>query len=489
MQENEPGRLARLAVDRCADCELCRDLMEDAPCLFFPQLFRLHDREKAENREIASAELRGLVDLCNMCGLCSCPDVRADIMRAKDAFVARDGLKPAIRLLEDVERVARICGFSPRLANVLLAKEPSASLLKRLLGVHPERAFPEFPPESFTAWARRRGLHEKRPAAGRKVAYFAGCTARYLFPNVAKAAVEVLERNGVAVYLPEQKCCGMPSLLEGDRPFTFELAEFNLRQLEAAVQDGYDIVCSCPTCGYMLKKVLCEGAFYSEEYRAAFRKMAEEARGDSHKVSDWMGRDGAGSSGAATPPSPRCGPPQGFTQFLAAHLRDEGYFRSLNGPKRIAVASHTYDLGEYLSDLDRSGDLDRAMGQVKGRMAYYAPCHLKEQNIGQPWFDLVGLVPGASMEKVGDPFDCCGMAGVMGFKREFHEVSIAMGSRLMERIKEKDPDRLVSDCLSCRIQFNQVLPYSVYHPVEILSEAYGAAPTPPRRERPSAAVP
>jgi glycerol-3-phosphate dehydrogenase subunit C len=52
---------------------------------------------------------------------------------------------------------------------------------------------------------------------------------------------------------------------------------------------------------------------------------------------------------------------------------------------------------------------------------------------------------------------------------------MAMGARLMAKIKEKNPDRLVSDCLSCRIQFNQALPYSVYHPVEILREAYGAA--------------
>jgi len=30
----------------------------------------------------------------------------------------------------------------------------------------------------------------------------------------------------------------------------------------------------------------------------------------------------------------------------------------------------------------------------------------------------------------------------------------------------------MSDCLSCRIQFNQLLPYKVLHPIEILREAY-----------------
>ncbi len=104
---------------------------------------------------------------------------------------------------------------------------------------------------------------------GRKVAFFAGCTGQFLFPEVPKAAVEVLQRNGIEVYFPEQQCCGMPSLLEGDLPLTFEFAAFNLERLGEAVEAGYDIVCSCPTCGYMLKNVLSEGARYAAEHREA----------------------------------------------------------------------------------------------------------------------------------------------------------------------------------------------------------------------------
>ncbi len=480
MLEKDPGRLARRVVDLCADCETCRDLMEDTSCLFFPRLFQLHDREREEHRKISSGELEDLLGLCNMCGLCSCPDVRAGIMEAKGAFVARDGLRPTLRLLEDVERVAKIGGAVPRLANMLLGREPAAGLARRLLGIHPERTLPEFPVEPFAAWAGRRGLHQKPRGTGRKVAYFAGCTAQYLFPDVAAATVEVLEQNGFRVYLPEQRCCGMPSMLEGDRPFTFAAAEFNLRHLEAVVEDGFDIICSCPTCGYMLKKVLCDGAFFSDEYQSAFKKVLSEAGGDPSKARKDLARACFGSVGKATPPSPRCKPPEGFAHVLSAALRDDGYFRSVSGLRRIAVASHVYDLGEYLLDLDRRGEFDRNLGRVSDRMTYYAPCHLKEQDIGQPWSDLLGLVPGASLEKIGGPFDCCGMGGIMGLKREFHETSLEMGRRLMERIRASAPGRLVTDCLSCRIQFHQVLPYEVLHPVEILKEAYSVAPDRPR---------
>ena len=102
MPSSEPEDLARKVIELCTNCDECRRSMEDTPCLFFPRLFQLSDREKEKDQKITSDELRRLIDLCNMCGLCTCFTVRADIREAKDAFIARDGLKPEIRVLEDV---------------------------------------------------------------------------------------------------------------------------------------------------------------------------------------------------------------------------------------------------------------------------------------------------------------------------------------------------------------------------------------------------
>ncbi|MGD8338500.1 MAG: heterodisulfide reductase-related iron-sulfur binding cluster, partial [Desulfobacterales bacterium] len=59
------------------------------------------------------------------------------------------------------------------------------------------------------------------------------------------------------------------------------------------------------------------------------------------------------------------------------------------------------------------------------------------------------------------------------FKREFHEPSTQLGRRLMDKIREIDPDRIVTDCLSCRLQFNQLLHFPVSHPIEVLRDAFG----------------
>ena len=158
-------------------------------------------------------------------------------------------------------------------------------------------------------------------------------------------------------------------------------------------------------------------------------------------------------------------------RYLGAVLKDEGYFSSINPKKRIMVAENTYDLGEYLRMLHERDELDTRLGNVFARAVYYPPCHLREQRIGKPYEYLLSLIPGVSVESIDGNY-CCGNGGIMGFKEEFHHSSIKIASRLIAKIKSLTPDVLVTDCLSCRIQFNQITPYKVLHPIEIIRESY-----------------
>ncbi|TXT37338.1 MAG: glycerol-3-phosphate dehydrogenase subunit C [Comamonadaceae bacterium] len=451
--------------------------MDDSSCLFMPQLYRLVDREEAGGEAITSAEMKQLLDLCNTCGICPCTPVQVWIREAKDAFVERAGLPANIRLIENVQLLGKLGGALPRLANFVLNNAPLSKGLKRVIGIHPERKLPLFPTDDLTSWAQARGLMNMPQTSGRKVAYFAGCTARYYFPEVAKATVEVLELNGVAVYLPAQKCCGMPTLLEGDRSFTFDLARFNVAELAQCVSAGLDIVCSCPTCGYLLKSVLREGAQYSEEYRALVQQMACQEKGNFEQVSERLAAEDAAFTGRANGASAHGRKPSmlGLTQWKM--LSDQGYFAELGGANRLRVANHTYDLGEYLWEMHLAGQLKLEWGEVSAHVAYFAPCHQRQQGIGQPWVNLLCLVPGVRVERVGDAFDCCGLGGNMGFKKDFHETSLSIGSRLADKIKAAAPESVATDCLSCRLQFQHMLPYKVFHPIEILRESYQDYPS------------
>ncbi len=455
---SDPERTARKIVMDCADCDCCRPIMDEA-CLFFPELYRLYDKETETGQKISPAELRQLVEKCNFCALCPCPNIRADIMRAKTQFIERDGLKFGVRVIENVEWFGKMCGVLPGIANRLLRSDLFGGLIKEALGIHRDRGMPVFPEESFSAWVKTRGLDAKpRTSAGRRVAYFAGCTARYIFPEVARATVEVLQENGMDVFCPDHKCCGMPSFLEGDRKLTLEFAHHNLAIFADAVREGYEILCSCPTCSFMLRNLLAEGAYYSREY--------QESAGSDPKFIRVPAK-----------PKPGGGPERKMEAFdktiFKNILRDEGYFSSLDPMKRVALAENTFDVGEYLLQLHRSGDLKTGFTTVRGQAVYYPPCHQREQEFGQPYLELLGLIPGMKLEAIQGNLYCCGLAGVMGFKRDFHEASIELGSRLIGKIREKNPEILVTDCLSCRLQFKQLLPNEVVHPVEILREAYG----------------
>ena len=449
----EPENKARQVIEECADCDICRFLME-TDCLVFPKLYRLWDKEKETGEKITSQELRKLVDLCSFCALCPCPPVRANIIEAKTQFIDRDGLNFGIRTLEDVERVATLCGTFPKLSNRLLSQKLTGTFIKTAAGIHRQRQLPDFPDENFPLWAKKQNINSKsQNRHNRKIAYFAGCTANYLFPDVPKAVVDVFEENGIDVFYPEQKCCGMPSFLEGDRQLTLEFVNFNIDRLTAAVEEGYDIICSCPTCGFMLKNILKEGAYYSRQYQESIGVEEEYIK--------------IPADSAANNPGER--------QFelikkkLYKNLfKDDGYFASVDPLKRIRVAENIYDLGDYLSDLKKSGEMKTTPGTVAGRMVYFPPCHQREQKVGRPYLHLLQEIPGIELEPIKGELYCCGMAGIMGFKREFHEASTQLGNRLMDKIKELNPEYIVTDCLSCRLQFNQMLPYKVRHPIEIL---------------------
>jgi glycerol-3-phosphate dehydrogenase subunit C len=446
-----PEKTMRGVVDACTDCDVCRFLMDES-CLLFPELYHLYDKEKAQGRPAGGRELMRLSELCTLCGLCPCPNIRADVIRAKIERVGREGLPLHLRLLADVQRLGRWGSIMPGIFNSALSFTPLSRLAKKIARVHPPRRLPRIAAESFFAWAHAQGL-DREPNRLPKAAYFAGCTAGYIFPEVARAAVAVMEANGISVYVPPQQCCGMPTLLEGDLQTTRERVRSNLETLLKVARNGYDLVCSCPTCGYFMKILLKENACYSQAYQRSVNAGKDEIIVPDAKA----GKDGYVRLKKS---------------MYAEILRDDGCFSDFDPLDRIALSENIMDMGEYLSDRLRKKTLKLRFGKLDGRMAYYAPCHQREQGIGSPYEELLCLIPGLSVERVGGAMDCCGMGGSLGFKASFSDRSIELGRPLMRKIKAAAPDAIVTDCLSCRLQFTHTLPFPVYHPLEVLQRAY-----------------
>jgi glycerol-3-phosphate dehydrogenase subunit C len=130
------------------------------------------------------------------------------------------------------------------------------------------------------------------------------------------------------------------------------------------------------------------------------------------------------------------------------------------------------DMGEFLCRLHDRNKLNTCFGKQPFRLVYYAPCHQREQAVGNPYLDMLCKIPGLAIEQIGSAMDCCGMGGSLGFKKEFHNKSLELGWPLIKKIQDADPQGIVTDCLSCRLQFQHTMAYPVYHPLEILKQAY-----------------
>jgi iron-sulfur cluster protein len=86
-----------------------------------------------------------------------------------------------------------------------------------------------------------------------RAAFFAGCLNDFVYPELGKDLVKVMNRLGVEVLFPQnQNCCGVPALYSGDRETAVELARQNV---EAMLEEQPDyVLTTCPTCTLALQR-------------------------------------------------------------------------------------------------------------------------------------------------------------------------------------------------------------------------------------------
>jgi Fe-S oxidoreductase len=222
-----------------------------------------------EADRLAPKDLAGFSDLCYECKLCipHCPyypphrwevDVPRLVFRDRAARVVNAG-KPGLRerILASADALGALSTAVAPLANLLNETRVARFVLEKTLGVHRDRLLPSWAPETFLAWWERRGGRTE-PLAGSsadgRVALFVTCSLNANAPEVARAAVAVLEKNGCAVAVPGQRCCGMPFLESGDLDSASECRSDNVASLLPFVRAGYTIVSPGPTCSLTLKK-------------------------------------------------------------------------------------------------------------------------------------------------------------------------------------------------------------------------------------------
>jgi Fe-S oxidoreductase len=194
--------------------------------------------------------------LCLACKGCKgdCP-VTTDIATYKAEFLSHfyEGkARPrSHHFLGRVERWARLASIAPGLANAFTQSRALSGLVKSIAGLEQQRPLPRFAKRTFR---KQFGDHRRRSAERAAVLLWTDTFTNYFEPDVAVAAVEVLEAAGYSVRLPPSGlCCGRPLYDYG----MLDRAKQQLRAIIAAIRDdiraGTPVVVLEPSCASVFR--------------------------------------------------------------------------------------------------------------------------------------------------------------------------------------------------------------------------------------------
>ncbi|HEY3068472.1 MAG TPA: FAD-linked oxidase C-terminal domain-containing protein [Methylomirabilota bacterium] len=293
------GGFAR-AVEMCNGVGVCRKTLEGTMC---PSYMVTRDEEHTTRgranalravlsgglpaAEFTGKRLHEVMDLCLECKGCKaeCPS-NVDMAKLKYEFLhhyyAKHGLPLRNRLFGRIAELNRTGARWAALANRLTNLAANRWLLERVAGIDRRRPLPALARETFTDWFARRPAP---PAAPRgDVVLFADTFVTYNAPHIGQAAVQLLERAGYRVIVPERKCCGRPMISKGMLDLARANAAWNVERFASYAERGVPIVGLEPSCLLTLRdewvdlvrtepaRTLARQSFLLEEFVARERR-------------------------------------------------------------------------------------------------------------------------------------------------------------------------------------------------------------------------
>ena len=204
---------------------------------------------------LESPKFKEVLDACVNCKRCltECPS-GADIpwlaIMGRSYVVERDGEPFGQRVLASTRRLCQTSSLFAPLANLANSVGPFRKGLEAFVGLDARRRLPKFPNRTMLKMVKGR----PRKTSDKKVAFFVGCFTNFNEPkDDGLATIEILEKNGYEVILPELRCCGIARLSTGAIDQVGDDIRYNLRKLSEFADKGIPIVFSESSCALAVK--------------------------------------------------------------------------------------------------------------------------------------------------------------------------------------------------------------------------------------------
>jgi iron-sulfur cluster protein len=141
-----------------------------------------------------------------------------------------------------------------------------------------------------------------------------------------------------------------------------------------------------------------------------------------------------------------------------------------------ALASNSFEPLRVLWDIAQENSIDLAKlfpapkSRFGARLFYHSHCQQRTCNAAS---QTIEVLRAAGFDVATSSVECCGMAGSFGYKKDYYELSMAVGADLFAQAQQAEqeggPRVLVASGISCHEQLMAGMGRIVLHPAEVLA--------------------
>ena len=257
------------AVELCNGASVCRKTGNGTMCPSYmatreekhsprgrADLMRAVLSGKLPHHEMTGETLYDALDLCLECKACKaeCPS-NVDIAKLKYEVLAQhnetNGTPLRSLLFAHVHRLSQAASLWSGAANWAIGNSQVRILMEQWLGIDRRRKLPDFASETFEGWFKNRPrsrMGEVLQNGMGHVILFHDTFMNFNYPEIGRAATQLLEAAGYEVRLADRVCCGRPMISKGLAETARTHAAYNVSELRKWVDRGYSIVGCEPSC-------------------------------------------------------------------------------------------------------------------------------------------------------------------------------------------------------------------------------------------------
>lgn len=189
-------------------------------------------------------EIKEVMDLCLACKGCKsdCPS-NVDMAKLKMEFLHQyykdNGVPLRSKLIANFSKLSKVASYVPWAYNLVFDTPALRKIANHIVGFHPERTMPLLAKETFLNWNKKRS---KATGLSKKVYLFADEFTNYNDVEIGKKAVELLEKLGYEVVIPNHVESGRPQLSKGLLDDAKALATKNVTLLKDVISENTPLV-------------------------------------------------------------------------------------------------------------------------------------------------------------------------------------------------------------------------------------------------------